>query len=550
MKRQRVVVTVLVAVVAFLSGGWLLQRGSQGDSNVYQKARLFDDVLTYVAEYYVDSLPEPKLYDMAIDGMLGELKDPYTNYLRESDYRDLELATTGNYGGVGMQIDVRDGWITVVSPIAGTPAEEEGIESGDRVVQIDGRSTRGYNNDRAVKELRGPAGTHVKLTVWRPGVPDSLHFDITRARIHVTSVQYAGLLGGGAVGYVSLANSSISENTADELSRSIDSLRQRGAKSLILDLRGNPGGILDQGVDVSDLFLDSGDLVVETRGRAPGATQKYSADRRERWPGMPLVVLVDGGTASAAEIIAGALQDHDRALLLGTPTFGKGLVQTVYPLNGREFLKMTTGRWYTPSGRTIQRPMADIMREERGVALAPDSVTPAAPDSGAAGTTKSGDSVAVYHTTGGRIVRGGGGIHPDVEARADTLTDAEKAFARALGGKIPAYRDVLTAYALELKAKDAIKNPGFVVTPAMRAELLRRLRAKGVDVSDGIWNGAEQLIGEQLSYEVTRYVFGRPAEFARRLGDDGEVKQAIGLLERARSPKELLALAQERPTQQ
>ena len=533
MKRQRVVVTVLVGVVAFLSGGWLMQRGSQGGANVYQKARLFDDVLTYVAEYYVDSLPEPKLYDMAIDGLLGGLKDPYTTYLRESDYKDLELATTGNYGGVGMQIDVRDGWITVVAPIAGTPAEEQGIESGDQIVQIDGQTTRGFNNDKAVQELRGPAGTHVKLTIARPGVSDSLRFDITRAHIHVQSVQYAGLLGGD-VAYVSLASSSISENTADELAHAVDSLRQRGAKSMILDLRGNPGGILDQGVEVSDLFLDPGDAVVETRGRAPGATQTYSADQKQRWPGMPVVALVDGGTASAAEIIAGALQDHDRALLLGQPTFGKGLVQTVYPLNGREFLKMTTGRWYTPSGRSIQRPMHDIMIEEQ---------TGEAPVDTATAVT---DSTKLYHTSGGRVVRGGGGIRPDVVARADTLSDAEKAFARALGSKIPTYRDVLTAYALQLKAQDAIKRPGFSVTPAMLAELQRRLRGRGASVPDSVWNGAQQLLSEQLSYEITRYVFGRPAEYARRLSDDSEVKEAVGLLEQAHSPKQLLALAQTR----
>ena len=535
MKRQRVVVTVLVAVVAFLSGGWLLQRDTQGDAGVYQKARLFDDVLTYVAEYYVDSLPEPKLYDMAIDGMLGALKDPYTTYLRPSDYKDLELATTGNYGGVGMQIDVRDGWITVVAPIAGTPAEQAGIQSGDRIVQIDGHTTRGFNNDKAVQELRGPAGTHVKLTVARPGLADSLHFDITRAHIHVTSVQYAGLLGGGDVGYVSLANSAISESTADELAGAVDSLRQRGAKALILDLRGNPGGVLDQGVAVSDLFLNPGDVVVETKGRAPGSTDTYRADHAERWPGMPVVVLVDQYTASAAEIIAGALQDHDRALLLGTPTFGKGLVQTVYPLNGRDFLKMTTGRWYTPSGRSIQRPMHDIMLEETGEALVDT-----------AQVVK--DSAQVYHTSGGRVVRGGGGIRPDIISRADTLTDGEKALSRALGSKVTEWRDVLTNYALALKAQDAVKQRGFAVTPAMRAELLRRLRSRGVTIPDSVWSGAQQLIDEQIAYSVTGYVFGRPAEFARRLSDDAEVKEAVGLLQRAHSPKELLSLSQAQPT--
>jgi len=535
MKSQRVLVTALVAVVAFLSGGWLLQRGSQGGQNVYQKARLFDDILTYVAEYYVDTLNEGQLYDMAIDGMLRQLNDPYTTYLRERDLRELELSTTGNYGGVGMQIDVRDGWITVIAPIAGTPAESLGIETGDRIVEIGGVSTRGWNNDHAVRELRGPPGTKVKLTIVRPGVPDSLRFEPTRARIHVTSMQYAGALSGGEVAYVSFVNSSISETTGSELSQAVDSLRQRGAKALIIDLRGNPGGVLDQGIAVADLFLARGDVVAETRGRAPGSSQTYRDERPERWAGMPVVVLVDGGTASAAEIIAGALQDHDRALVLGTPTFGKGLVQTVYPLNQREALKLTTGRWYTPSGRTIQRPLAQVARAE-------EAETAEHPDTAAADTSD------LFRTTGGRTVYGGGGIRPDVTVRADTLTDGEKEFARELGGSIPAYRDVLTSYALELKGQNLIKSPSFTVTPAMRAELLRRLRTRGVRLSDAQWEGAAGLVADQLTFEITRFVFGRPAEFARRVSEDAQVKRAVELLTKARTPKELLALAQ-RPAQ-
>lgn len=536
MKSQRVLVTALVAVVAFLSGGWLLQRGSQGGQNVYQKARLFDDILTYVSEYYVDTLSEGQLYDMAIDGMLRELNDPYTTYLRERDLRDLELSTTGNYAGVGMQIDVRDGWITVITPIAGTPAESLGILTGDRIVEIDSESTRGWDNERAVRELRGPPGTKVKLTIVRPGIADSLRFEPTRARIHVTSMQYAGTLAGGDVAYVSFVNTSISETTGSELSRAVDSLRLRGAKSLILDLRGNPGGVLDQGVAVSDLFLARGDVVAETKGRAPGASQTYRDERAEKWPGMPVVVLVDGGTASAAEIIAGALQDHDRALVLGTPTFGKGLVQSVYPLNQREALKLTTGRWYTPSGRTIQRHMAQTTRaEEEETAGPPDSAT--------------ADTAHVFRTAAGRTVYGGGGIRPDIVVRGDTLTDGEKAFARALGGSgTPIYRDVLTSYALELKGQNVVRSPSFEVTPAMRAELLRRLRARGVSLSDAQWEGATGLVADQLGFEITRYVFGRPAEFSRRVSEDAQVKRAVELLAKARSPKDLLALAQ-RPAQ-
>jgi carboxyl-terminal processing protease len=525
MKIQRVLVTVLVAFVAFLSGGWLLQRGAQRGGTVYQQARLLDDILAYVAEYYVDSVESEQLYDYAIDGFLRELNDPYTTFLREEDYRDLELNTTGNYAGVGMQIDVRDGWITVVAPIIGTPAESLGIASGDRIVEIDGESTRGWGNDQAVRRLRGRPGTAVKLTVVRPGVSDSLTFNVTRARIHVRSVVYSALLDGD-VAYVSLVNSSISEQTSQEIADEVTRFRAQGAKALLLDLRGNPGGVLDQGVAVSDLFLDRGDVVVETKGRAPGASQTYRARAGQRWPDMPVVVLVDGGTASAAEIIAGALQDHDRALVLGTTSFGKGLVQTVYPLNGREFLKLTTGRWFTPSGRTIQRG--------HGIAMAE-------PDTGRVDTTK--DTTQVFRTDGGRLVYGGGGIRPDVIVQPDSLTDPEKAFVRALGSGIPAYRDVLTSYALELKGAQSVTSPSFQVTPAMRAELLRRIRAKGVDMPSEIWEAGSSLIAQQFGYEVTRFVFSRTAEFQRRISDDVQVQRALELSKRARTPQDLLSLA-------
>jgi carboxyl-terminal processing protease len=534
MKRQRILVTVLVALVAFLSGGWLLQRGSQRGGSVYQQARLFDDIVSYVAEYYVDSLDAAELYDLAIDGFLNQLNDPYTTFLREEDYRDLELSTTGNYGGVGMQIDVRDGWITVVAPIVGTPADSLGIASGDRIVGIDGESTRGWGSDRAVRALRGPPGTRVRLTVVRPGVPDSLTFDVTRARVHVRSVVYSAVLG-GEVGYVSLVNSSISEQTAREVSDEIGKLRSQGAKALILDLRGNPGGVLDQGVAVADLFLDRGAVVVETRGRAPGANQTYRGRDGQQWAEMPVVVLVDGGTASAAEIIAGALQDHDRALVVGTTSFGKGLVQTVYPLNGREFLKLTTGRWYTPSGRTIQRPLR-TGRAPAGDLRDPDQAV------GPQADTSRTDSMPTFRTDGGRIVYGGGGIRPDVIVQPDTLTDPEKAFVRALGSGIPAYRDVLTSYALELKGRNAVDRR-FEVTPAMLAEVHRRLRERGVDVPADDWQRGASLVAQQFKYEVTRFVFGRAAEFEQRTADDVQIRHAVDLIKRARTPKELLSLA-------
>ncbi|MBI1966668.1 MAG: S41 family peptidase [Gemmatimonadetes bacterium] len=533
MKRQRILIVAGIASVALATGGWLLQREAQPVGSVYQQARLFDDVLAHVADFYVDSIGEGQLYQMAIDGMLDQLRDPYSVFLKPEDFRVLSEATTGNYGGLGIQIEVRDGWITVVAPLPETPAERAGIQSGDLIVALDGRSTEGWKQDQAVKELRGNPGTQAELTIRRAGVDQSIKFKLTRATIHVRSVQISMLLD-DRVGYIGLTP--VSETSARELSQAIDTLTKQGMKSLILDLRANPGGLLDQGIAVSDLFLDPGQEIVATRGRAPNASRTYRDSKTQRWPNLPIVVVVNGYTASAAEIISGALQDHDRAVLIGTPTFGKGLVQSFWRLTSETGLKLTTARWYTPSGRTIQRQTRTEEEQEVQVVAAAQGKD-----------TVQFDSSLVFRTDGGRTVYGGGGIRPDLFVRPDTFTTAERTFNRTLGPKIQAYRDVVTSFALELKAENTLKNPTFTVASAMVDEVLRRLRAKDVTVPDEVAAGARTLIAQDLGYEAARYVFGRPVEFRRRMGDDTQIQRALALADRARSPRDLLAITTAQP---
>ncbi|UCG88835.1 MAG: PDZ domain-containing protein, partial [Gemmatimonadota bacterium] len=327
MKSRPIIVLALVAMAALLSGGWLVQRGIVRAGTVYEQARLFQDVLAHIAEHAVDTLDEVQLYDLAIDGLIEQLDDPYASFLRADEVSELRERTTGTYGGLGIQIDLRDGWITVIAPIADTPAEEAGIESGDRIIEVEGVSTFGWRNDKAVAELRGDPGTSVLLTVERPGVPEPFEVTLTRATIQIKSVQ-AVLMIQPDVGFVSLTYSTIGETVVQEVSEAVTELRDQGARSLILDLRDTPGGLLDEGIALTDLFLDRDQIVVDTRGRTVAATETYRTRTDQQWPGMPIVVLVNGGSASAAEIFAGALQDHDRAVILGTPTFGKGLVQT------------------------------------------------------------------------------------------------------------------------------------------------------------------------------------------------------------------------------
>ncbi len=529
MKLRKTLVLVAVAGVALATGGWLLQREAAPVGSVYQQARLFEDVLAHVADYYVDSIDERRLYQMAIDGMLDQLHDPYSVFLKRDDFRALSEATSGNYGGLGIQIDVRDGWITVVAPLPDTPAERAGIQSGDQIIALDGRPTEGWKNDQAVKELRGEPGTAVELKVRRVGVEQPLTFKLNRATIHIRSVQVAMLLE-DRVGYVVL--NPVSEASAPELADAVKSLTEKGMKSLILDLRGNPGGLLEQGVAVSDLFLDPGQEVVETRGRAPNSSRVYRDGKPQPWPGLPVVVLVNGGTASAAEIITGALQDHDRAVVVGTPTFGKGLVQSLYPLTPEVALKLTTARWYTPSGRTIQRKSKseeDQLAQAEAAELGRD--------------TSKVDSSLVFHTDHGRVVRGGGGIRPDLFVVPDTFTAKERAFMKSLGNKIPTYWDVRAGYALEAKAAGRVKGPDFQVSPDMVDDVMRRLRARGVTLPDSVVAGARTLIADDLGYEIARYVFGRPVEVRRHMNEDRQVQAALALARRAKSPQDLLAIA-------
>ena len=530
MIRHKGALVAVVGLAALVSGGWFLQRQTEPAGSVYQQARLFDDVLAHVADYYVDSLDERRLYQMAIDGMLDQLGDPYSVFLKPDDFRQLSEATTGNYSGLGIQIDVRGGWITVIAPLPDTPAERAGVQTGDRIIELDGRSTEGWNQEKAVKELRGPVGAKAALLIRRTGIDEPIKFNVTRATIHVRSVDpRITMMLDDKVGYIAL--SPVSEASTREVAAAIDTLLKQGMRSLIFDLRGNPGGLLDQGVAVSDLFLDPGKAIVETRGRAPGSSHEFSDSKPQSWPRLPIVVIVNGGSASAAEIIAGALQDHDRAVLVGTPTFGKGLVQSFWRLTPETGLKLTTARWFTPSGRTIQRVTRTEAEQEAQVIAAQR------------GQDSKPDTTLAFKTDAGRTVYGGGGIRPDIYVMADTFTTAERTFIRALGDKIPVYRDALTGYAIELKEGNRLANQNFQVTDGMVDEIVRRIRAKGAELSDSAVAGARTLIQQELGYEAARYVFGRSAEFRRRMTDDQQVKRALALAQKAKTPQDLLTLA-------
>jgi len=515
--RSRALFASVVLSCAVVSGGWLMERGLLGATpDLGARSVLFNQVLAHVAHDYVDTLADSTLYLDAVNGLVDELHDPHSEYLSPKLLSRLSESTSGRYAGIGAQIDVRDGSI-IVSPLPGGPAAAAGIEVGDRITEIDGKTTRALGTSEAQKALRGPPNSVVRLTIERTGVESAMKFAVTRQEIHVHSVQHATMLRDG-IGFVALTI--FSDESARELQQAIDSLRAAGMHSLILDLRGDPGGLLDEGVGVAELFLDKGQRIVSMRGRTPDATRVYADDAPQRWPAMPLALLVDSSTASAAEIVSGALQDHDRAVVLGTVTYGKGSAQNVFSMPNGGALKLTTALWYTPSGRSINRIM-------------PGDTTP--PDTGVARPR--------YHTDAGRAVLGGGGITPDVLLPAAGVTTSDTAFARALGSHIPAFRDAVTEYALSLKGSPTIRSPDFVVTPAMRSTLQRRLAARGVTVDSATYAAAAPLIDRLLGYEIARYSFGAEAEFRRQMRDDPAIASAQALMAGATTEAELLKRA-------
>ncbi|HJU90590.1 MAG TPA: S41 family peptidase [Gemmatimonadaceae bacterium] len=527
--RSRALIVFAALSGALVSGGWLLQRGFDRDDSVYTRARMFDAVMGHIARDYVDSLETPELYRHAVDGLLEELRDPYTVYLAPDRLRRLSESTTGTYGGIGIQIDVRDGWIVVVTPLPGTPAEKAGIQFGDRVIAIDGKSTRGWTQEEASKALRGKKGSRLTLTIERPGVTEQLPFVLQRDDIHVRVVRHPLLLT-DKVGYLDV--NLFSESTAAELRTEIGRLRNRGMKMLILDMRTNPGGLLEQGVEVSDIFLDRGQKIVTMQGRARGTTREFVDETAQLWPDMPIIALVNGSSASATEIVAGALQDHDRAVIVGSTTYGKGSAQSVLRLSDGGALKLTTARWFTPSGRSIARPSFDDSDDGADGAPPPEGEQPLS-------------EREKFRTDAGRTVYGGGGITPDLIVGAPDSVPAELAFSRALGRDIPRFRDALTDYALSVKASRTVTSPDFVVTPEMREELWQRVTRRGIDVPRIFYDSAQSLITRLIGYEVARYVFGPEAEFQRQVKNDRVIATALSLAARANTQKELLARAAE-----
>jgi carboxyl-terminal processing protease len=520
MSRFRKAAVLGAVLVPLVAGGFIVQERATANG-----ARLFDQVLTLVSGRFVDTVDTAALYEKAARGLVAQLQDPYSELLSPKQLKGFNTTTAGRYGGLGMQIEEQQGkGITIARVFPHTPAEKAGAREGDIIIAIDSVGIRGWNTRKVSETLTGTPGTKVSVTFARPGVPEPIKISFTRAVIHIPAVPYA-IMFDGKMGYIPLQQ--FNETATEELIRELRRLQNEGARGIVLDLRDNPGGFLEQALAISNIFLNEGQDIVSVRGRGT-ESQSYEARERPLMPTLPIVILTNQYSASASEIVAGALQDHDRALIVGTTSYGKGLVQTLFNLDGGYALKMTTAKWFTPSGRSIQKERK-LMPDGQFVEVHPDSV-----ESDSARKAR-----PVFKSDAGRVVYGGGAITPDLIVQPDTFTTAEQEFRKALAPKSQELYVTLYDYSYELKSK---VTPNFTVEPAWREEFYNRLRKAGVELDRKQYDANESYVNRLLEGRVARLAFGDSTAKRRELDDDVQLRRALEILQKGQTQKDLFAL--------
>ena len=532
MRSYRSISAVVFAVMfCAVAGGFLGRSALATQDQVPEQYKVFTAALSAIDANYVGSVESDRLVYSAITGMLQTL-DPHSSFMDPRTYAQMRERQEGRYYGLGITIAVVDGEITVLSLFEGSPAYQKGVRRGDVIAKIGDEDTKGWTSDQAVRKLRGPKGTSVDVSLKRGGYEKLIPLQVTRDEIHIPTIPAAFMID-NTTGYVRLQD--FAENTDQELGAALRNLSSKGMQRLLLDLRNNPGGPLDQAIRVSNRFLPRGDLIVYTRGRVPNSDQDYRATEQSDYLRLPLVVLVNRNSASASEIVTGALQDHDRALVVGETTFGKALVQSVYRVSQGAGVAVTTARYYTPSGRLIQRPWDGSFDEYLTYTLRDQE-----PDK------RSRSSADLKLTDAGRKVYSGGGVEPD--QRFDGPIDG---FNPTRFGRTIYNRQLPDSFAQRFSRKGdtrIARSPNgtgrelgadFVVDDAMMKEFRDFVQKMRVKIDEAAWQKDQGFLRAMLRYEIDLDLFG-VAQARRNLSQlDPQLQFALGHFPEAEKLAEL-----------
>lgn len=516
MRRSWRITAITLFTLSLVLGGLFGDRLLAIGNDTRDSLRLYTELVNVAHERYGAEVSYRDLVYSSVNGMLRSL-DPHTSFLSPEAYEGMREKQQTSFYGLGILVGVRNGQLTVISPLDGSPASRMGIQAGDVISTIEGEATDSMTIDEAIQKLKGPKGTQVKITIVRRGLPEPMAMSVTRAEIPQTTVRQAYMVSPDT-GYVLLTE--FSRGTGREMADAIAKLKAQGMKQLLVDVRNNGGGLLDQAIEVADQFLPESSTIVETRGRTRDSFQSYDASGKYPELGVPVVVLVNEGTASAAEILSGAIQDHDRGLVVGAPSWGKGLVQTVYNLSYGAGLALTTAKYYTPSGRLIQRDYTSYF----------DYYTHA--DAGSPEITgKAADPSQIFETDLGRKVYGGGGITPDVIIQDDELLPFEQ-FLLARN----AYLNFAIDYTNRNKSriKSAEWRPGEELVQEFRDWVVKEKMATAQEIDEAL---QKQEIRDyshlQIRAEIMNSLFGQEARHRVLSEGDKQLQAALNLFGRA-----------------
>ena len=535
MRRYRAVPAVLFAIlVSALVGGLFGRNALATDDRFPDQYRTFTAALNAIENNYVDKVESDNLVTGAIRGMLGTL-DPHSSYFTPKEYAQMRERQEGRYYGIGVSIVAIDGDVTAMQVFEGSPAHKKGIRAGDVLADVNGKSMKGWTTEQAMHELRGPRGTKVFVEIKRRGYEQAIGFELQRDEVYMPTVP-AYFMIDASTGYIRMQD--FGENTDHDVKHALRELTSKGMRRLLFDIRGNPGGPLDQAIKIANEFLPRGDMIVETRGRVANSDQKYRASDEGEFTDIPVVLLANRNSASASEIVTGALQDHDRAYVVGETTFGKALVQSVYRISGNAGLALTTAHYYTPSGRLIQRPWDSTFDEYLSYGLKDQS------------EARSHSPSELKHTDAGRPVYSGGGIEPDKRVVGPVGPNNGGGFNPTRFGRMLFNRQEFARYAQKYSAEGDTRinerssgrvtvKPNFAVDDAMVADFREQLKADKIKIDDDAFAKDKEFIRGMIRFEIDTALFGVSDAWRHLIGVDQQAQAALSEFGEAQKLTEL-----------